>query len=369
MTQIKERDNVLDIWRGVSVIFVIVQHLVFVRYSDYLKGSLFQSLSQSVTAVGHFFYLLDKLLIAFALRSGPWGVRIFFVISGFIITKLLIDEERAVGSVSLKRFFARRVFRIVPAFAVYLAFVALFSGIGWIVLSSGDIPAAAGYLCNAGIAECGWNVTHTWTLAVEAQFYLVWPFIFAAFRPRTRVWILSGLFVGFVLLSSFGILLVHTWIDNALSFACIIVGALFAQSPRFADFVKRRGLQTVAVAAVTILALSRMPHLGDFAHVLYRAATPFSILTVVMATYRLPRLSRSRVGSWLAALGLVSYSVYLWQEVFLGLPSNYPSPSFLLFPPLLVVFAVASYFFVEKPVLRWARKAIGMRVSEKVPAV
>jgi hypothetical protein len=165
------------------------------------------------------------------------------------------------------------------------------------------------------------------------------------------------------------VLLVHTWIDNALSFACIIAGALFAQSPRFADFVKKRGLWSMLIAAVIILLLTRIPHMSNLAHILYRAATPCSILIIVMLTYRFPQLSRSRIGSWFAFLGLVSYSVYLWQEIFLGLPENYPTSSFLLFPPLLIVFAIASYFFVEKPVLRWARKAVGQRVSEKAPAI
>jgi peptidoglycan/LPS O-acetylase OafA/YrhL len=362
------RDRVLDIWRGISVILVIIQHIVFVRYATYFKDTLLVSLSESSSMISRVLFAADKLLIAFALRSGPLGVRIFFVISGFIITKLMIDEEARYGSISIKNFFLRRIFRILPAYIVYLCAISLFGAIHLISLSPSDITAAAGFICNTGLAPCGWNVTHTWSLAVEAQFYILWPLLFALLKPKMRVWFLSTLTLTLVLLSSFGVLIVHTWIDNALSFACITMGALYAQSIVFRSFVQKHGITTVLASAVAILLLSIPAFTVGFAHIAFRAVTPFSIIAIVMAAYRLPALSSSLVGRALSSIGLASYSLYLWQEVFLGMNDNYPRLSFLKFPPLLIAFAVASYFWVEKPVMKWAKKRIDTKV-EKVPAL
>lgn len=135
-----------------------------------------------------------------ALTGGYIGVDIFFVISGYLITGLLLREMEETGTVSLSRFFASRAKRLLPSLAVVLSAVAALS---WAVLSpvrrsivSGDILAAGVYGINwrqawravdyfgAGLEAS--PVQHFWSLAVEEQFYLVWPALLLAVTWRLR---------------------------------------------------------------------------------------------------------------------------------------------------------------------------------------
>ena len=123
-------------------------------------------------------------------RAGTVGVSVFFVLSGFLITRLLLEEHRATGAVRFGNFYARRALRLLPAMAVMLAIVGTWGAV------SGEINAPvlwpALYLSNIAVAS-GVDVgvfTHTWSLALEEQFYLVWPLVLLwalrTGRGRTR---------------------------------------------------------------------------------------------------------------------------------------------------------------------------------------
>lgn len=140
----------LDGLRAVSVVFVMLVHATYGRLS-----------------------------------GGFLGVDIFFVISGFLITHLLMAEHVGTGRVSLRDFYLRRVFRILPPLvcAIVLAML-LWPG------STADrmvvVQAALLFYANFLPAETLGNLGHTWSLAIEEQFYLVWPLLFVALYPRTR---------------------------------------------------------------------------------------------------------------------------------------------------------------------------------------
>ena len=107
---------------------------------------------------------------------GNLGVRIFFVLSGFLISTLLFSELDARGSISLKGFYTRRFFRIFPAYYSFLFVIALLSAGGFVALHDNDLLHAFSYTSDY-YRERSWLVGHTWSLSVEEQFYLLWPLV------------------------------------------------------------------------------------------------------------------------------------------------------------------------------------------------
>src|SRR5271168_4566722 len=109
---------------------------------------------------------------------GALGVDLFFAISGFLITSRLIEERRIDGTISLKAFYVRRFFRIIPPAFAYLACAAVLGlALGWIPMNFGQLAASACFYRNyysMGV-EHSWYTGHFWSLAVEEHFYLLWP--------------------------------------------------------------------------------------------------------------------------------------------------------------------------------------------------
>jgi peptidoglycan/LPS O-acetylase OafA/YrhL len=128
--------------------------------------------------------------------GGFVGVDVFFVISGFLITSLLIAEARQTGSISLRSFYARRIRRLFPALIVVVAVTCLIGGIVLLPVSGQQLSlaasamAAALYVANFFFwrhapgyfdeSSAFQPLLHTWTLSVEEQFYLIWPLLVLA---------------------------------------------------------------------------------------------------------------------------------------------------------------------------------------------
>jgi len=108
------------------------------------------------------------------LALGELGVGVFFVISGFLITKLLLEEAEGTGRISLLRFYLRRTFRIFPPYYAFILVLIVLDAARWITLSSGDLVHTLTYTANYHAGR-SWNVGHAWSLSVEEQFYLLWP--------------------------------------------------------------------------------------------------------------------------------------------------------------------------------------------------
>jgi peptidoglycan/LPS O-acetylase OafA/YrhL len=126
--------------------------------------------------------------VGFPLRPAPFawghlGVKIFFVISGYLITTLLLDEEARTGGISLGAFYVRRSLRIFPPFVAYAAAIVALERLELVRLRPGDLLAAATYTMNFH-ADRAWWLGHTWSLSVEEQFYLLWPAVIALLGAR-----------------------------------------------------------------------------------------------------------------------------------------------------------------------------------------
>ena len=347
-----KRDVILDAWRGVAILMVLLHHLVYFHWGFFRDFS-------AVHAVGFWstvLWRLDQLFVAAALRSGPLGVKLFFVVSGYIITRLMLEEEAKRGSMSLGAFYVRRAFRILPPYLFYVFCIALFANAGWIPLEGGDIGNALSFICNTN-ASCGWFVVHTWSLATEMQFYLLWPLLFVLIPKELRARFLVMVIGVGVAFSASELFMAHNWIDNGASFACIAFGGLYAASTRTRDYLARYGIFAL-IAGVCVVPLLVVMHKAMLAHALYRAVLLLALPIIIFSSYRLSILERSRLIRGLSYIGLVSYSLYLWQEVFAAPMENYLRPSLLHYAWLMIVFCLISYFFVERPAIALGRRLL-----------
>src|ERR1700719_1097183 len=144
-----------------------------------------RAISVSLVLIGHLAragYTPDVLKV-----YANSGVRMFFVISGYLITPILLNEHTRTSAINLRQFYIRRAYRILPAAGVFMLFatVAYWHALRWI-----DIGAMFLFLINYDGGE-PWMVGHLWSLGVEEQFYFIWPGALKMFY-RQKVGLLWG---------------------------------------------------------------------------------------------------------------------------------------------------------------------------------
>ncbi|MFZ2719299.1 MAG: acyltransferase [Minisyncoccia bacterium] len=352
----RERDVILDAWRGISILLVILHHAVYFRFGEVFRGFLEVSLPASASFLYRSLWMLDYALVEFSERAGPLGVKIFFVISGYIITKLLIEEELRAKTIDVWGFYFRRVVRILPALLLYVCSVFLFSLFGWVAFDAPSLFAALGFVCNTELVLCSQPLIHTWTLSIEEQFYILWPLVFILVSAHWRSVFLAASFLVLIILSALEIFIAYDWINNPQAYACIVIGVLYASSAGWKRFVDRWGIVMTILCAACIVALAQIPGFGEIARKLYWSVTPFALLAMVMGSYAVKDWIPAILIRALAFLGLFSYSLYLWQEIFLMEKQHYLVGSPLEWTFLLIPVTLASYYFLEQPLIRWGKR-------------
>ncbi len=108
--------------------------------------------------------------------NGATGVFIFFVISGYLITSLLLREHEKTGSISLRGFYFRRAMRILPPLYLYVGFLLLLGWAGRLAIYKLDIISSLFFFHDYALSRM-WTLEHFWTLSIEEQFYLIWPLL------------------------------------------------------------------------------------------------------------------------------------------------------------------------------------------------
>ncbi len=336
-----QRIQGLDGLRALSITLVLVAHLIGTRG----------------------FYLPDWCLgLVHQFELGILGVRVFFVISGFLITSLLLSELERTGSVSLLRFYFRRTLRIFPPFYLYLAVIAAATVAGIVAFRDGDLLHAATYTMNYH-RDRAWHLGHTWSLSVEEQFYLLWPALFRILGPRRALPAL----LGFLALAPAWRLAVGVWMPgqrlgigetffttaDSIAAGCILamVRNRLCASSRYRTLVDSRWFYLLAPGILLANGL------GRFAKLDWLVTATVQNIFIAVVIERLTRESgwMARALAWrpLVLLGLWSYSVYLWQQPFLH--RNDQVSWWTAFPVNLLatlLFAAASYYAVERPTLR-----------------
>lgn len=346
----RSRNDLIDGWRGISVILVIVGHLVSYRFS-------LIDPTVSLHSLGISLQLPKEVLLRSAGSVGELGVDIFFVISGYLITSILIDEKTTNGTISIAAFYARRFFRIVPAFAIFLVSNFALRSVGLIEIPDEAFLRSGLYVCDASGFKCSWWLAHTWSLSVEEQFYLIWPCLFVFLPSRTKPLIV----IIIALISS------AFWFSQAIHFAQIGIGALLASSPRSREIVRWFSEPWILGAAAAFLLLR--PILSPLQAIYHVSGLILPLLTALVffgtISDRGPfvLLVQQR---WLQRVGLISYSIYLWQQ--LGTApkiwngTNTGSETLYRCLPFMfvgfVIPAILSYLLLERPFIR-----IGHKVS------
>ncbi len=277
------------------------------------------------------------------LTGGFTGVDVFFVISGFLITGLLIREVETTGRVDLVRFYARRAKRLLPATVLVIATTALLT---WVTVSQvhwrtfgWDLVASAGYVINWRLAgrsvdylaeDVGTSpVQHFWSLAVEEQFYIVWPLLLVALawwirrRPRSRVRVV--LLVGLlgVVLPSLAYSVHLTATNPAVAFFVtptrlweLGIGGLVAIGSHWWPRIPRTtavvigwaGLAVILIGGFTISSSTPWPSM-------WAAVPTLGTAAVIIAGFAAGPHGPARVLSLAPAvwIGAISYSLYLWH--------------------------------------------------------
>lgn len=304
---------------------------------------------------------------------GDLGVTAFFVLSGFLITWLLLKELDRTETISLKEFYIARTLRIFPAYYAFIAFSLAVDTALHHYWSPGLIAAAVGYLVNyynAFLGHPSTSVSHAWSLAVEEQFYLLWPFALLMLWPKGRnvtrntltlvvlgvvAW-RSILFIGFHVPASY----VYNAFDarcDALAIGCLM--AVSASSQRYRSF--ERGVsryQLLPVLTLLLIAISRTK--GSEA---YHYSLGMTVEALLLAVFLIQMLRLSESGFWnflnspvLRWLGVISYPCYLYHAWGLSagehlVGSGSPWLRFLAGYLATILLAAGSYYVVERPFL------------------
>lgn len=273
------------------------------------------------------------------LPGGAYGVTLFFVLSGFLITKLLVADVDEHGQVRWAAFYWRRALRLLPALFVVCAFVAVAGH------ADRTVPALAYYAnfvaMNPG--EMG-VMTHSWSLAVEEHFYLLWPLVIAAV-PKQRRRQVVGLLLAVAVAWRVRVMLTpasfeRIYVGTDTNAVALLAGCWLAVSEARWRVVWMWPVLLVGTAAVFEYETRSFLWF----------AFPAIVVSVMAVQY-------ARSGpAWLAVsplvwLGRVSYGIYLWHYVLLRVGWFDPWQAL----GWTAVAVTASWFLVELPVMRWGR--------------
>lgn len=335
MTTSGQRIPSLDGWRAIAISLVVYWHLVY----SYRKWS------------------------SVVFDWGALGVYVFFVISGFLITLMLKREHEKTGSVSLRGFYIRRVFRIFPPLIFYLAGVAILAKLGLAVAGMRSILFSLGFLRNFFPGPYP-ILQHFWSLSVEEQFYLMWPFIFTRLSRKSAARLLFGV----ILIEPFVRSGMFLWLGNrgnwqwgteaiADGLACGCLLALSQQELRSYRWYQwlSRSYAWLLLPLVTIAGAHVRPEL--FYHGVGKTLIFLSVaLAMDISIVRFESLPGRILNSApFVFVGKLSYSLYLWQQVFLK-DRTQPYGWFPLNLGLALLLALFSFHFIEEPAVRFGRE-------------
>jgi peptidoglycan/LPS O-acetylase OafA/YrhL len=341
----------LDGWRAVAIAMVLFCHLRLP--GDFLAG---------------------------VSPYGALGVDLFFAISGFLITSRLIDERRVEGRISLKAFYVRRFFRIIPPAFAYLACVAVLGvALQWIPMNFGQIAASACFYRNyysMGV-EHSWYTGHFWSLAVEEHFYLLWPALLVWFGVRRGRILAPALACGVAIWRGLDthfawVAMLAPWLKDSVArtdyrldgllWGCAL--AFVWQSGRGRAWLEKLCTPWSPIAFIPGMAWLVWAQPPGHAALL---AILFPLCLCCTVTHPEARIARWLEARPIAWIGRLSYSLYLWQQLFFP-ARGVPAPFGVLqtFPMNLALAfgaAAVSYYFVERPTIAAGRRLLSRRLA------
>ena len=312
----RTRIATLDGWRGIAILLVLVGHFGPQNNSNY--------------------------------EIGRQGVGVFFILSGYLITKNLVREKECAGCVDLAGFYLRRFFRLMPC-----AWAMLTAALMVRVIDLRELAACV-FCYRNFIEHTRTGITgHFWSLSIEEQFYLAWPGLLVVLSVRRARWVAFGLACAFAAFRYFALeslfpskgLWTPFWAD------ALLVGCFFSLTPEIPKLPSWAFLFSVPALAACIHRYTGIPPFGE------------SILVgwMIHTTAHGNVAIAQKVLNWspLARIGVMSYSLYVWQTPLSALPHSTPLSGALVLV-LLCLFTAGSFYLIERP----SRK-LGARIARR----
>jgi len=286
---------------------------------------------------------------SFFKNFSTFGVQVFFVISGYLITTLLATERERLGRVDLWAFYRRRIFRIIPAAYCYFGFLFV---LFWTEFRTVDIASLLTFTSNYNLGR-PINVAHIWSLSVEEQFYILWPITLSlVFHHRVRI-LLWAICLSPLFILGFHALHWNAYIGSAFptSYDSLALGCIAAVLAPKLEFLRARWFFLSGPLAILLQWIPWTSRVSGLVHVLLLwPMTHLCIaIFVVHAIHRRYRLLNTKLFVW---VGTLSYSLYLWHIPFLVEPRLTSRFSLIW----IFACAAASYYLVERPFLRLRKR-------------
>jgi peptidoglycan/LPS O-acetylase OafA/YrhL len=337
--------------RAISVLLVIFHHLeIKYHFFDVFYGH---------PLLEYFTYFL---------HDGHLGVNIFFVVSGFLITLLLLQEENQFGKISIKNFYARRALRILPAFVVLLVVYFILQQFNIIQLSPSSWATSLTYTKYLNWWQ-DWETAHFWSLGIEEFFYLFWPLVFVSGKRLRKIVLILIILIVPIFRIIYGESHM-TWMDDFSPFQrmdAISLGCLMAfYQKQIILLLEKYWTFLFMLSIVVILVLPQLIHeiaAAGYCKIFFALGTThgsignIAIAIIVLYSVHGPKNLWQKILGFkpMQYLGIISYGIYLWQQIFISGRGHGPwgYPQNLIF---LLLAAVVSYHFIEKPFLRLKKR-------------
>ena len=288
------RVKYLDGWRAIAVAIVILSHVTGLR--------------PELSAWN------------FYLPSGQVGVGIFFFISGLVVSRSALGEIQSSGSYSAGSFYIRRAFRIIFPLSLYVAVCWELGRIGVVDFDDRKALRSLLYTCNIEpLANCGWLGVHTWTLAFEEQFYLLFPIAIGILSLGRLPNIAYAAIVAVVCLLP--LVYPQNYVGRVgyfMTYGLFIAGYLVATNETvITRMIRRRRIPLLAVALTFVLIIPVVAKIGLPRAVAgyYELAYVIFIPTMVLCVGAISGVAGALSGKFITYIGRISYSIYLWQQL------------------------------------------------------
>lgn len=326
-----------------------------------------RAVSITIVVLSHIWYSFgypDKFYL-----TGNLGVRIFFIISGFLITSILINELKENSEINLKKFYLRRTFRIFPAYYFYILVILAFSSV-FNLFSSTSFLISLTYSTNYFFTQVPRELEHFWSLAIEEQFYLIFPGILVFFGLKDFKKVLLALLFFSPCLRYLNTVYstaapelqflrigwnFHTNID-VLAIGCLL--AIWRDSLHLNKFYQKflsfRPTPLILTFIIILLGYFSERNLILF----YTVGLTLMNLSIAICIDYLISNPQSIPGKMLNLrpvkfIGVLSYSIYLWQQPFMFYSENRFWTHFPFNFILLILCSLFSYYFIEKTFLKY----------------
>ncbi|WP_436516316.1 acyltransferase family protein [Ekhidna sp. To15] len=334
--------------RGISILMVVFSHLVYNNHLDIYDFDL------------RWINLMFR-----PLYDGQLGVNIFFVISGFLITKILIQENETEGRISIRKFYTKRILRIFPAYYFLLFSYFILQSLNLIYIDPKAWLTAITYTEYFN-HDLDILTGHAWTLSVEEHFYLLWPLAFTRskkFQKKLAIFIIILVPLIRVFDHFYQISFIHHYSIfyrlDAIAFGCLV--ALYLKEiielvQPYWKYIFPVSLIMLVTFRIGVVALDRIglgflwipfgKTSGTLANLLISLILLYSVYGPQKSWFK---FLNSNI---LTNVGIYSYSIYLWQQFFLSNKYDY---WFVKFPQNLVflfMLSIISFNLIEKPFLK-----------------